>query len=505
MKWTFAAFCGGLIAAQLVVPVQASMTVSADPTQNVSCSSGTCSATASSAVLNFKTLRSMLAHGDVTLVPGQQAQDIVFAETMRWASSHTLALDAWRGVEIDRPMQATGEGGLTVTLNDGGQGGRFTFGMAGSVNFLSLSSPLTINSQPYTLVPDVQTLASDVLLNPLGHFALAGTYNAHPDGVYAASPVITPLVGAFEGLGNRIDGLQINAQGVGSSAGLFSSTLLGATIENVRLTHLSIYAGSNSGLVSNVGGVVGLNNGVVRSVYVAGAVRGWNATFSGALVGLNAGTIDNSRSSAAVSGNIAGGIAGENTGTIEYSMSTKSVRAIINVGTPLAGGIAGANLLGTITNSFASGAVSGIALSTVGGAVGNNTGTISYVYALGSVAGNNGSASGGFVGSNIGTITQSYATGQVTGGALATIGGFVGTDLTIIPGISSSYFDTTTSGLSGLNGAGNKLSDSGITGLTDTQLKSGVPSGFSNQFWNQNGAMNNGLPYLIQLLELPPT
>ncbi|HEX4862378.1 MAG TPA: hypothetical protein VFV07_14170 [Rhizomicrobium sp.] len=506
MKWTFAAVGGGLIAAQFLgAPAQAAMTVSADPTQNVSCAGGVCSATANGAVLNFKTLKSMLAHGDVTLVPGEQAQDIVFASTVRWASSRTLTLDAFRGVEIDRPMQATGEGGLTVTVNDGGQGGRLTFGMMGSASFMSLSSPLTINGQVYTLVPDIATLASSVSSNALGHYALAAAYNAHPDGVYTSSPVTVPLGGVFEGLGNGIDGLQIDTASVGSSAGLFSSNLVGGLIENVRLTHLSIYAGSSNGLVSNVGGVVGLNAGTVRSAYVAGPVRGWAATASGAIAGENTGTIDNSRSASNVSGNIAGGIAGENTGTIQDCMATKGVRAIINAGTPFAGGIVGANLLGTITNSFATGPVAGIALSTVGGAVGNNTGTISYVYALGSVAGNNSSMAGGLVGSNVGSITQSYAAGQVTAGSLATIGGFVGTDLTILPGISSSYWDTTTSGISSTHGAGNKTNDAGITGLTDAQLKSGMPSGFSNQFWNQNGSTNGSLPYLIQLQELPPT
>jgi hypothetical protein len=499
-----AALGGSLIAAQLISPARAAMVVSADDTQNVSCASGVCSATAANAVFNFKALRKLLASGDVRLVPGEQAQDLVFTAPLRWASAHTLALDAFRGIEIDRPVQVLGEGGVSVTINDGGQGGRFTFAWDGFVSFLSLSSPLTVYGQAFTLVPDIQTLASDVSATPSGHYALANSYNAHPDGLYASSPVSTPLSGAFEGLGNRIDGLQINTASVGSSAGLFSSDLPGATIENVRLTHLSIYAGSNNGVVSNVGGVVGLNAGTVRSSMVAGPVRGWNATFSGGIAGENTGMIDNSRVAGAVSGNIAGGIAGENTGTIQDCYTTGSARAIMNVGTPLAGGLVGANLLGTLTTSFTTDAVSGIALSMVGGAAGNNTGSIANIYALGSVAGSTLSDAGGLAGSNIGTISQSYAAGQVTGGSLATVGGLVGTDLTILPQISSSYWDMTTSGIGASHGAGNKSNDGGITGLTDAQLKSGVPSGFSNLVWSQNGAVNNAMPYLIALLTLPP-
>jgi hypothetical protein len=39
--------------------------------------------------------------------------------------------------------------------------------------------------------------------------------------------------------------------------------------------------------------------------------------------------------------------------------------------------------------------------------------------------------------------------------------------------------------------------DPGITGLTDAQLKSGLPPGFDLTIWAQKSKVNNGYPYLI--------
>jgi hypothetical protein len=55
-----------------------------------------------------------------------------------------------------------------------------------------------------------------------------------------------------------------------------------------------------------------------------------------------------------------------------------------------------------------------------------------------------------------------------------------------------------TSGVSNpAQGAGNVQNDPGITGLTDVQLKSGLPRGFGRFFWKEKASINNGYPYLI--------
>jgi filamentous hemagglutinin family protein len=90
--------------------------------------------------------------------------------------------------------------------------------------------------------------------------------------------------------------------------------------------------------------------------------------------------------------------------------------------TPYVGALVGENL-GTVTNAYATGTVSGGFY--VGGLVGGNLGNITQSYATGAV--NTGSfVAGGLVGQNSGTISQSYATGAVTVGAFGTAGGLVG-------------------------------------------------------------------------------
>jgi hypothetical protein len=44
---------------------------------------------------------------------------------------------------------------------------------------------------------------------------------------------------------------------------------------------------------------------------------------------------------------------------------------------------------------------------------------------------------------------------------------------------------------------GNVPNDLGITGLTDAQLKSGLPAGFDPKIWAVNSKINNGYPYLL--------
>ncbi len=88
------------------------------------------------------------------------------------------------------------------------------------------------------------------------------------------------------------------------------------------------------------------------------------------------------------------------------------------------GGLVGVNAYagtgGTVTNSYATGEVSGT--SQVGGLVGRNNDTVEDSYATVTVSGT--STVGGLVGLNDGTVTNSYATGAVTG--TTQVGGLVG-------------------------------------------------------------------------------
>ena len=111
-------------------------------------------------------------------------------------------------------------------------------------------------------------------------------------------------------------------------------------------------------------------------------------------------------------------------------------------GTVCAGGLVGYNYIGTITNCYATGAVSATSSSgsSAGGLVGyNNNGTITNCYATGDVSATSSSTSsssfsyaGDLVGyNNKGTITNCYATGDVSAtssSGFSYAGGLVGYD-----------------------------------------------------------------------------
>ncbi len=175
--------------------------------------------------------------------------------------------------------------------------------------------------------------------------------------------------------------------------------------------------------------------GIIRVGVVDADVTG--GSFVGSLVGRNIGTITGSYATGAVNGfNAVGGLVGRNVGTTAGSYATGAVSGIEGVG-----GLAGQNI-GTITASYATGAVSGIF------GVGGTDGV------------------GGLVGSNYesATITASYATGTVS--SIYGAGGLVGTNFEGT--ITASYFDTYTSGLTAATG--NNM-DSGASGQTTGELQ----------------------------------
>ena len=133
--------------------------------------------------------------------------------------------------------------------------------------------------------------------------------------------------------------------------------------------------------------------------------------------------------------------------------------------------------------------------SYVGGLVGSNyDGTVSNSYATGSVTGTGtGSSSiyvGGLVGSNYGTISNSYATGSVTGtGNYSSVGGLVGYNNSSST-ISNSYYDKQTTG----------QTDTGKgTGKTTAEMKTkSTYEGWDFEaIWEINSARNNGYPTLF--------
>ena len=145
----------------------------------------------------------------------------------------------------------------------------------------------------------------------------------------------------------------------------------------------------------------------------------------GGLVGVNnGGAVSNSRATGNVTGSASsdiGGLVGYNAGTISASHHETGMVS----GSQRVGGLAGQNA-GTIEDSTAGGVVSG--QDQIGGLVGrNHAGTINRSHASGAVSGQR--WTGGLVGTNAAgaDIISSHAAGKVTGtGTSASIGGLVG-------------------------------------------------------------------------------
>lgn len=223
----------------------------------------------------------------------------------------------------------------------------------------------------------------------------------------------TPFTGVFDGNGHAISKFTYYSPGK-VCIGLFGCVGGGnAEVKNLRLTDPNVNA------QYYVGCLVGLLQGGTLSgcsAERASISAGWTM---GGLVGANSGTISYCYFAGSVSGisSEVGGLAGENWGgTIIGCYFSGSVW-----GHKDTGGLVGYQEGGTISNCYATGSVS--AHDAVGGLVGFGD-KISDCYATNSVDGNSGV--GGLLGYNVGIISDCYATGSVDGDS--GVGGLVGSN-----------------------------------------------------------------------------
>ena len=451
----------GLIAASS--SAQADVLISSAATTNIACVSGVCTPTKKGAILNVTQLQNLLASGNVTVsTDGSKASSILVSANLSWASGYSLTLDAYQSITVNKAVSVNGTGALTLTTNDGGTGGALSFGPKGHVTFLSTTNSLTINGAAYTLVADATLLNTDITADPTGDFALAADSNASGNPIEIGST----FEGIFEGLGNTIRNFKNGA--------LFKEIGSQGVVENLILANFKFERSEG-----DVGGLAGINNG---SLFRDGAEGKISAVAGDAFVG---------------------GLVGSNGGQItdcfaNVSVLTKDGRHGDEIST--AGGLVGIlQPSGAISNSYATGSVTTSEADFAGGLAGSLAGTVTNSYSTGAVS-TQGGYSGGVAGDNGGTLVASYSTGSVAGG-VGESGGLIGHDIDAYP-VTTSYWDTTTSGITNPSqGAGNISNDPGITGLSTTQLQAGLPAGFSSTIWGESPSINGGLPYL---LALPP-
>jgi hypothetical protein len=504
------------------LPTQAAVRISSKPTRNMSCAAGICTPTAKKANLNATDLANMLANGDATVKSTSQANDIEIDAALSWISASRLTLDSYSTISFDKFISVKGSGALTLTTNDGGTGGDLDFEGAGRVAFWDMSSSLIINRTAYTLESGFAALTKAVTANPSGNFALANNDKVHGK-PFRTSPIDVTFNGTLEGLGNAILDLSLEPR----RAYVAMITEIGSTgtVRDLSLVNLSIVT-SDRGLDA-VGGLVALSIGFIDGVHVNGAI---NSSYSydvvfGPLAALDFGSITKSSASGTITvvgtNSTAGGLVGVNEADSGQGFISWSHASVDITGASLSGGLAGqggnldncyatgnvtgdfvgglvGQLYGTIADSFATGNVYGHAGA--GGLLGSSvysTNIVRHVYATGSVAsdGTN-ESSGGLAVVKDGGIDQAYAIGAVTTAGSKPPGGLLADD----DGgtISTSVWDMDTSGITDpAQGAGNIANDPGITGLSDSALKSGLPSGFDPAVWGQNPSINNGYPYLL--------
>ncbi len=300
------------------------------------------------------TLSSNLSSGDVTIQSSGGATagngDIFVNDAVSWSSSHTLTLDAYHSIAIDAAMTVSGSGGVVLKTNDNTDGitdGDYSFGLTstgftGRIDFTgdptTYTPSLSINGTGYTLIYTMSQL--DGLDNydaatgtgtetaVSGNYALATGLDASGTTYFDAlistgssGTSATEFGGTFTGLGHAIDNLTIDKSG--ANAGLFGYST--GTIRDI-----GIAGGTITGSYF-VGGLAGISDGgLVSDAYVTASVSSTLSgdTYAGGLVGSNTGTISNAYATGAVSG-VGGDV----------------------------GGLVGNKLGGTITNAYATGAV----------------------------------------------------------------------------------------------------------------------------------------------------
>ena len=257
--------------------------------------------------------------------------------------------------------------------------------------------------------------------------------------------------------------------------GLFGSLGRNSAVSNLALNSVSV-SGRNY-----VGALAGWTFGSIDGVTVSGSVSGRHNV--GGIVGGSNWHITDAESSAAVigKGNYVGGLVGYSEGgNIRDSWATGNVGGRLagdNIG-GLAGVFRGSNR--EIFASYATGDVESRG-NKIGGLVGESQGRIKASYAIGDVSSPRGQFVGGFLGHGVaGSVSNSYATGAVTGRRY--VGGFVGSAQT---GVAYSYSTGRVSGDHDFGGFGGSLnryyntsSNNCYWDTTTSGIKTGGREGF---------------------------
>ncbi len=377
------------------------------------------------------------------------------------------------------------------------------------------TSPTAINS-----CQELQKIGNDISYPLSGSYVLANDIDctaatASGGALYNSGKGFAPIgdsshpfTGTLNGQGYTITGFKINRP-TEDHVGLFSYSQ-DATIENLQFVSASVKADSYAGVVSAEEKSITLNN--VTAIGTVSTPAANSDGYVGGLIGYNHDnstgpsqlTNDYFGGSVSANGDSTAGLIGDNDGDAVITESGSSADVTCNFPSNFCdyfGGLVGdsdGDL--TISKSFATGNVNGDANvgDSIGGLVGwSDHDTISNSFATGNVTGH--VEVGTLIGViDDGTVDTSYGSGKVTAGSGSSdVGGFIGYTNAGSATITKSFFDSTKSNF---QACGDNPSCTGITGLTNTQMKvnshfTGAGWDFTN-IWRQNSTENSGLPFL---------
>lgn len=487
---------------------QADVVVSGDPTSNMKCVPRHCKPTAADAVLNVSTLQGMLAASDVIVQTSAAAPRVVLAAPLTWTSAHVLTFMTAADAVISAPLIVEGPGGFRA-LHKRNTIGRLVFTAGGRIDFWDVSSELTIATTfkdqiHYTLVDSLAALTAAA--NGFAHVALTRDYDAAPDGTYTGTVVPPGFFGAFEGLNHTVSNLRIDGPAGAPEVGMFANAAL--SVSDIHLANVAITAaGGDASAASGqlVGALAGGLQGEVLNASASGQLATGPRSIAGGLVGQTDHAVTHSSASVTVTAggsSCIGGLVGSAGQKIVLSHATGDV-AIGGAGT--AGGLVGC-AHDSVLQSFATGNVSAAAPDhehNFGGLVGSFSAGVDRLmadsYATGTVnTGPGRDWAGGLIGDIVtAPVNSVYTVGNVVSPAdrsrrdrrLGALIGHIDSD----PKIADAYFDTDTSDID--KPCGPRCT--GVTGLSDAELKSGLPAGFDPAVWGQAAGINNGYPYLL--------
>ena len=337
--------------------------------------------------IGASTLATNLNGGNVSLATaagGSEAGDIHVNAAVSWSAGTTLTLTASRNININASLTATGIGaGLVMTP---GNAGAYTLATGARITLSGNQNSLQIAGVNYSLlrtIDDIQAInASNTTRS--GNYALAVDIDASatsgwnngagflPIGTATGFGSNNSFRGRFDGLGHDISGLVINRPTGTTYIGLFG-TVHDATLRNLNFVGGSLIGGASDSMGALAGYVTSnaptTSPTTITNVHSSMAVGNASATgtsYVGGLVGQflpTGGAFTRSSASGTVTANASSGRVGGLVGLFDGT--------------------------GTLSDSSASGDVSGGQY--VGGLVGQygSTGALNTVSASGNVSGSN--------------------------------------------------------------------------------------------------------------------